>query len=110
MWTSGSKSRFLLVKIRHKRSPGFSIPIAFGVFNELIEATQELVDVVESFIPKDKRKSWIRHLSSNKLSLEISVGGVIKMLMTLFEELQSYKGLRLVEVESEDINVRVEFF
>lgn len=110
MLTSRSKSRFLLVRVRHKRSFGFSIPIALNVFNELMEATQELVEVVESFIPRNNRKSWIRHLSSNQLSWEISVGGIIKMLMVLFQELQSYKGLKLVELESKDVDVKVEFF
>lgn len=110
MLTSRSKSRFLLVKVRHKRSFGFSIPIALNVFNELLEATQELVDAVESFMPSNKRNSWIRHLSSNKLSWEISVGGIIKMLMALFQELQSYNGLKLVEVKSKDVDVKVEFF
>ncbi|MEW6621946.1 MAG: hypothetical protein AB1420_02240 [Bacillota bacterium] len=47
MWTKAGLSKILLVKIKHRRKMGFTIPIAFTAIDELMESFEDWVWLFE---------------------------------------------------------------
>lgn len=109
MLTKREKCSFMLVKIRHGRIFRFTIPIAFIVIDELIEAFGEVVDVIEGVVPSFKSKNIKDEISAIHLgNKNFSIGKAIRLIQELFYELRRHRGLKLVEVEEADLYVKVE--
>lgn len=110
MLTNKDKSSFILVKLGHKGRLRLTIPVALNAIDEIIEAFQELIEVVEVFIPKVNREKLKYQISTQSLvNKDITIGGIITLLQEAFNELRRYRGLRLVEVEAREFYVKIEF-
>jgi hypothetical protein len=96
-----------MVRVKVKRHRGFAFPIPFRVINEWFEALGDLVrvgEVVLKFVPLPqeagarKQMSWLKTLSLNKFTA---------FTQSLLMDLNHYKGLDIVDVETGDVQVKV---
>lgn len=83
----------MLIKIRHKDSLRLTIPIALYALEELIEALQGILEVAEGVIPFKKG---------------YYICNAARLIREIFFELGRHKGMRLVEVENDDLYVLIE--
>lgn len=93
MLTKDQSSRCMLIKIRHRDSFRLTIPIALFVFDEIIEALRDILEVIEDVI---------------SFKEGFYIGNAVGLIQEIFSELRRHKGFRLVEVEIEDFYVLIE--
>lgn len=111
MLTNKNTSSFILVKLRNRGKFRLTIPVALNAIDHIIEALQELFEVVEVFIPKVNREKLKHQIATQSLvNKDITIGGIIVLIQEAFNELRRYRGLRLVEVEANEFYVKVEFY
>lgn len=105
MWSNSA--HFVMVRVKVQSHWGFTFPIPLCVINEWFEALDDLVgigEVVLKFIPLPleagarRQMSWVKMLSPSR---------VTEFIHILLMDLNHYKGLDVVDVETGDVQVKV---
>ena len=114
MLTDPGLSRFLLVKIKIPNKFKFTIPIAFIVFDDLLDVLEDWMWLFEMLVPhwKIKANNFLQNHSHTKhisWSVEI-ITSLCKLPGGLLYELRKYGKWKLVEVDTSDAYVSVEFY
>jgi len=103
----------MLIKIKQDRRIGFNIPITFVVLEDLIEAFEDWIWAFERLFPKWNKKliSWGEgSMVYNMPGQNFSLGLIFKIIHELFYELRKHGRWKVVEVDTKDVYVTVEFF
>lgn len=105
MWSNSA--HFLMVRLKLKKHQSFTFPIPLRVINESVEALGDLVWIGEVILkwvplPQEARAReqiiWVKTLSLSKFAV---------FVQSLIMELNHYKGLDLVDMDTEDVQVRI---
>ncbi|TGE39067.1 hypothetical protein E4K67_06260 [Desulfosporosinus fructosivorans] len=105
MWNKSA--RLLMVRVKVKKRRGFSFLVPIWVIDEFMEAFTNLAWVGEKVIgcvplPRDenvrKNLSWVK---------SIPPSGVIASTHRIIKDLSQHKGLDLVDVETEEVQVKI---
>ncbi|MDP4159355.1 MAG: hypothetical protein Q8911_06265 [Bacillota bacterium] len=105
MWSKSA--RLLLVHVKVKERWDFSFPLPIWVVNEFFEALADLALVGEMAlrcVPLPREEEARRHLLWVKA---ISPRGVVMGFHGMIKDLSKYKGLDIVDVECEDVWVKI---
>jgi hypothetical protein len=111
-----SKSNFLLIriKIRKKKKWGFMFPIPLFIISELIDAIEDLSLFFGNIIlPFNKKKDehQIRQCIQDKASLRYNNLKELTTMFSLFwDDLRSYGKWKMVDIDTGDIFVSIEFY
>lgn len=112
MLTKSRLSHFILIKIKYNQGIGITIPIFLGVIDELIASFKDLAWVLDRLVPSWKKKiiKWESEYIAQPMSMEnFSLEMIFDLAQQLFYELRKHKSLKLVELDAEDIYLKVEF-
>lgn len=105
MWSNAA--HLLMVRVKYQRHRGFTFPIPLRVVSEWFEALADLVQMGEAvlkFVPAPqeatarRQMTWLKTLAPSR---------VIIITHRLVKDLRFYKELEVVNVETEDIQVKV---
>ena len=107
MLTRSAMSQIMLIKIKGNRKFKFSIPITFGVVDELLDVLEDWIWIFEGLFPSWKK--WAvnftgDHLAMKEFSLEIAYG----LIVDIFNEMRKHKGCKLLEVDTDVITLTVQ--
>jgi len=108
-----TKSHIMLVKVKHSRRIRLTVPLSLGAFDELIEAFEDLILLFERVFPSwnQKAKKWgLDYMVHHVPMQNFSFGLAFQLIHELFYELRKHKRWKLVEVDTKDVYVSVEFF
>lgn len=97
----------LIVRIKLKGRRRFTFPVPVWVVDEFMEALTDLARMVELVlknIPDPREEKARNHLRWVK---RISPSGIIAVSQGLIKDLNRYKGLDVVDVETEDVQVKI---
>lgn len=97
----------LLVRIKLKRRWGFTFPVLIWVVNEFMEAFTDIAWIGElalKNLPAPRDEQARNHLNWVK---RISPSGIIAVSHGFIKDLSRYKGLDVVDVETEDVQVKI---
>jgi len=97
----------LIVRIKLKGRRRFTFPVPVWVVDEFMEALTDLARIVELVlknIPDPREEKARNHLRWVK---RISPSGIIAVSQGLIKDLNRYKGLDVVDVETEDVQVKI---
>ncbi|WP_045575241.1 hypothetical protein [Desulfosporosinus sp. I2] len=105
MWNKSAKLLVVRVKVQSHRR--FTFPVPIWVVNQFLEALTDLAWVGEMAIrkipvPRDEKAG--KHLRWVKT---ISPSGIIAATHNIIKDLSDFKGLDIVHVETEDVQVKV---
>jgi hypothetical protein len=105
VWSKSAK--FLIVRVKVQKSRGFTFPVPLFVVDELFEALADLVragEYVIKCVPLPKESNARKHLSWVKT---ISPSGFISITHNVLRDLRKHKGLDLVDVETDEAQVKI---
>lgn len=103
MWIK--KGNFIKYSMR-KGNFSFSFPLSIFVFNDLIDAIDDLVIIINLFMHYT-RKNNISYSKNNYFLLIRNVISALKILFVILKDLENYK---LAEIDIEDIYISIEVF
>lgn len=105
MWNKSA--RLLMVRVKVKKHRGFSFPVPIWVIDEFLEALTDLAwvgEMVIKCIPLSGDENARKHVSWVKA---ISLSGIIASSQSIIKDLSKHKGLDLVDVETEEVQVKI---
>ena len=108
MLTKSALSKIMLIKIKHGRKMKLTIPVAFIVFDEMLEIAEDWLWVFERLHP-DWNKKLLKWKSDYVPLNDFSLGEAFELIQELFYELRKHRSFKLVEVDTKEIYVAVEF-
>ena len=106
MWNKSAM--VLMVRVKVKGHWGFIIPMPLWVVDQFFEAVKDLVSVGEmglKLVPLPQEENARKHLRFVKA---ISLSGLIAVSHSVIKELRGHKGLDVVDVETGDVQVKVQ--
>lgn len=108
MWTKGYHSNFLVVKIYQSGRRGFFIPVPIFIFEQLLDAAEDLLWLSECIVPRwYHRAACFGNAQEGRM---MSPYTMVRMCDELLFQLRKYGKLTLVEVDAEDANVRIDLW
>lgn len=107
MWTETGLSRLLLVKIRIHNKMKFTLPISFAVLDDILDAFGDWLWLLNKLFPqwKNKGTGYLPHPWTPE-----TIFHACKLPGELIHELRKHGRWKLVEVDTNDVYVSVEFF
>ena len=96
-----------MVRVKVQKRRGFAFPLPIWVIDEFLEALTDLAWVGEMVIrriPLPRDENARKHLSWVK---SISPSGIIASTHCIIKDLSRYKGLDVVDVETEVVQVKI---
>ena len=110
MWTKLRQSHFLLIKIKAKGHFKLTLPVSLWTVDQLVESLTDLICFFEDILPRSAMlipwKSWDK---SNNSSQRIKISKILIMVREILNELRSYGNWRIVEIDTEDAKVDIQF-
>lgn len=97
----------MLIQIKTKGSIGFSIPISLFAIEQLMDSLLDLISLVEDIAPgaRISWKSWGKHRNGYHYKLST----IFILVKDILNELRSYGRWRMVEIDTEDAKVNIQF-
>ena len=109
MLNKTKRSNFLLVKIFDKKKFKITIPLPLIIIDETLESLDDFVSLFDKPLTgmlRKKHKGHEKHKSSKNLPLS----GILNLTMGILDDLRSYGRLKIINVESKDVDVHIELF
>lgn len=104
MWIKKNAS-FILIQYRGKGKLKFTFPITIYTFVEAFEAFNDLRKIVKTIFP-----AWYQKITRKVTISHIPTEGLMELFYQLFNKLKESKGLTLVEVELNELYIKVAIF
>lgn len=110
MWTKLRQSHFLLIKIKAKGYFKLTLPVSLWTVDQLIESLTDLIGFIEDILPQKATmipwRSWDKSTNSSQ---RVKVSNILTMVREVLTELRSYGNWRMVEIDTEDAKVDIQF-
>ncbi|HYH03020.1 MAG TPA: hypothetical protein VEC37_07970 [Bacillota bacterium] len=113
MWTNRRKSHFLMIWFQTAESRKFVLPIALMVLDQLFNALFELADFLEHILPSHRLVISCTHGKSDTGRKELhtsDIGAILGLIREFWQEIRGYGRWEVVRIESEEAQVKIEFF
>ncbi len=113
MLTKSHLSHIMVMKINTQSKIRFTVPVALWVIDEIIGEFQDLICIFEGLFPKwnENLVSWAsNHIVDHAYIEEFSLSSILKLMDELFNEMRRHGRWKLAEIDTKDIQLKVEFF